>query len=140
MGEPQDDCNALLVAVIPFAEQMLGEFGEFFPFGATMAPDGEITASAAYDGKDTPTSADVIDWLKETFRSEASKGAIIATAIVYEVGLQSAETGASNAIVAECDHAGGFSARVVFPFTLEAGQVSLLPNFHDDGDGDIFPS
>ncbi len=43
----QNDLDALLNAVLPFAEQSIGRYGEFFPFGATVGVDGQIAMAAA---------------------------------------------------------------------------------------------
>ena len=44
------DCEVLLNAVLPFAEKMLGEHGEFSPYGGAMRPNGEIISVSGYDG------------------------------------------------------------------------------------------
>jgi hypothetical protein len=41
----KDDCNQLLNAALPFAEQMLREHGEFLPFGAQMLPMERLSPS-----------------------------------------------------------------------------------------------
>jgi hypothetical protein len=38
--------NTLFDTVFSFAKLMLSEHGEFYPFGATMSPSGEITKNA----------------------------------------------------------------------------------------------
>jgi hypothetical protein len=48
------DCEELMNAVLPFAEKMLGEQGEFFPYGGAMRPNGEIVSVAGYDGRGQP--------------------------------------------------------------------------------------
>ncbi|MEA2711218.1 MAG: hypothetical protein QOF78_3819 [Phycisphaerales bacterium] len=40
------DLDELLNALIPFAQQMLAEHGEFFPFGASMDAKGESSVRA----------------------------------------------------------------------------------------------
>jgi hypothetical protein len=43
MKTPREECEDLMNAVLPFAKQMLSQHREFFPFGGTMSPSGEIT-------------------------------------------------------------------------------------------------
>jgi hypothetical protein len=45
---------------VPFAERMLRENGEFFPFGGALTVNGEVVSVAAYDGREQPPSDDVI--------------------------------------------------------------------------------
>jgi hypothetical protein len=47
---PKSECEQLLNALLPFAERMLREHGEFFPYGGTMDGSAEIAFMAAYDG------------------------------------------------------------------------------------------
>lgn len=46
------DLNALLETALPFAQQMLEEHGDFYPFGATMKVDGKIDQTAASTGEE----------------------------------------------------------------------------------------
>jgi hypothetical protein len=43
----REDLNSLLGTLFPFAQDMLANHGEFYPFGATMTPTGEIKQTAA---------------------------------------------------------------------------------------------
>src|SRR6188472_2063185 len=84
MSDPQTDCEMLLGALMPFAEQMLTEHGEFYPFAATMSPAGECSMVGFEDeDDDQPEPADLIAMFIEQFRTEANSGEFKATAIVY---------------------------------------------------------
>ena len=48
------DLDALLNAALPFAQKMLVERGQFYPFGATMKPDGKIDQTAGWTGEEFP--------------------------------------------------------------------------------------
>ena len=65
--EPKADCESLLNAVLPFAQQMLDRHGEFYPYGGAMTTDGQITPIAAYDGQEYSAAANVIKFLKAAF-------------------------------------------------------------------------
>jgi hypothetical protein len=42
MATPKDDVEKLMNALLPFAEKMLREHGEFYPYGGAMSADGKI--------------------------------------------------------------------------------------------------
>ena len=60
---PKDDATELLNALLPLAEKLLKEHGEFFPYGGAMLPDGSITMVAASEGMEHPPSQKLIDLL-----------------------------------------------------------------------------
>ena len=78
------DLNQLLNSLLPFAERTLAEHGEFFPFGTTMKPDGEIVAVSACDRDERPPSQSVIDLLTHAFRQQARNGDLRAAGICYD--------------------------------------------------------
>jgi hypothetical protein len=82
--EARQDYNALLDALMPFAEQMLKQHGEFFPFGAAINPAGEVTAHAAADGSEQPPSEELIALLVQGLQAEARAGKIRAAGICYD--------------------------------------------------------
>jgi hypothetical protein len=68
LNTPKEDCESLLNAVMPLVQQMLGQYQEFFPCGATMSPTGEIAlAMPAGDDKDPNTDV-LLSALEEGFR------------------------------------------------------------------------
>src|ERR1051326_7260436 len=85
MATPKEDCEKLMNSLLPFAEKMLREHGEFHPFGGAMKPDGEIVHHGAYTGSELPKGQELVDLLAEAFRQSAAKGEYIATAIVYDI-------------------------------------------------------
>jgi hypothetical protein len=50
MNTPKADCEVVMNAILPFAEQMLRDHGEFFPFGGAMLVDRKIVPVAGFDG------------------------------------------------------------------------------------------
>ena len=80
------DLNELLNALLPMAERLLKEQGEFYPIGAVMLFDGEIRhIGARIEGDDRPQSQSLIDLLTKTFQKEAAKGNLRAAGISYDV-------------------------------------------------------
>ncbi len=54
-GTQKRELEQLLSATLPFAEKMLTNHGEFYPYGATMSSNGKISAVGGY----TATSAQI---------------------------------------------------------------------------------
>ena len=50
--EAKAECEALLNEAMPFAEKMLREHGEFYPYGYEMNATGDIKLVAGYTGTD----------------------------------------------------------------------------------------
>ena len=63
------DLDALLDPLVRFAQQQLEKHGEFFPIGASVGGDGEVTLSAIELDDERPPSQAVIDGLVSSFRS-----------------------------------------------------------------------
>jgi hypothetical protein len=126
-------------AMLPFAEQMLTKHGEFFPFGGVMKADGAIAHVAGYDGRELPPSAEIIEVLKDGFRSGAGTGEYKATALVYEVRVVLPSTGEkADAVAVSLDHRDNYSVVVLFPYQLQSGKVVFGELFAEKGRADVF--
>ena len=53
MAEPTDEIQEILNFLLPYAEQMLNEHGEFYPYAAELDSEGELNAV----GTDVETTA-----------------------------------------------------------------------------------
>ena len=137
----KDDCNLLLNATLPFAEQMLRDHGEFLPFGAQMLPDGKIVSVGVDDGEDHSRSQSLINALQVAFKACATDGDLVATALVYDVRV--VPPGAhekTDAIALNLDHRENYSVTVFFPYALSDGEPDIGDAFARVGDYSIFPS
>lgn len=111
-------------AAFPFAEKMLKEHGEFFPYGQALDAKGAVVAVGATDGREHPPSADVIRLLKQGFVSGALTGKYSAAALVYDVRVQVPKTGVkSDAIAVALDHKDHYSVVVYFPYALKGREL-----------------
>jgi hypothetical protein len=79
------DLDALMNDLLPLAERLLAEHGEFYPFGATIASDGRHISVGAKTESDRPPSKELIDIMTEAFRTDASEGQIRAAGICFDV-------------------------------------------------------
>ena len=139
MTDAKDDAEALMNAVLPFAEKMLTQHGEFFPFGGAMKPNGEIVNVAGYDGRERPPSENLISLLNEGFRKDAKSGRYKATAVVYDVRVTLPDTTTkSDAIAVALDHRDNYSTLVMFPYSLSNGPLQMGEPFAEKGDHKIF--
>src|SRR5690349_19910259 len=84
MNDPKEDVELLLNDLLPLAQKLLSEHGEFFPFAGGLKPDGEVVRIMSYDGREQPPSTDVIADLTAQLRAAAKSGAYDATALVYD--------------------------------------------------------
>jgi hypothetical protein len=137
----KSDCEKLMNGVLPLAERMLSQFGEFHPYGGYMKPDGEITHVGAED-EDTehPKSKDLLYVLRDSFSEMAATGVCKATAIVFDVRVVAPGAEQKSDAVQVClEHADGYSAEVFLPYQIDQhGRVSYGTMFSQEGKHDIF--
>lgn len=138
---PKAECESLMNAALPLAEQLLQKHGEFFPYGAALKANGEIASVAGYDGREQPPSNDIIRLLKDGFVKAAKSGEYKATALVYDVNVTLPSTGKkSDAIAVSLNHRDNYSVTVFFPYQLSNGQLSFGDVFAQKGEADVFSS
>jgi hypothetical protein len=114
--EAREDFNALLEALMPFAEGMLKKHGEFFPFGAAVSTAGEISGYATYDGNETPSSEEVIAGLVQAFQTDARAGTIRATGICYD-GRIVQDGKKVDAVIVSLEHVSGCASKTCVPYS-----------------------
>ena len=85
MSVPPEKLHELLRYCIDFAKVMLGDSGEFYPFGAVLRVDGEVKAVGGYDGKEHPKSGDIYRILFESSAENVRDGSIAAAALAANV-------------------------------------------------------
>lgn len=147
MAASQKDTNAqkqdferLLKATLPFAEHMLTNHGEFYPYGATMERTGKITSVGGYTGNEHPNSTEVIDLLKGAFRAQAKTNGIMACALAYDIRtVPPGQTEKTDAIAIALDHRDGLSVVMVYAYKIGTERkIQLAPPFATKGEGEIF--
>ena len=126
-------------AVLPLAERMLSQYGEFYPYGAYLKRDGTIVEVGAEEpDTDRPKSKDLIYVLRSSFREMASTNQCTAVAIVFDVAVILPKSDRKSDAIQVClDHANGYSGgwptrkrfrRVAQVFALEfSGAPSVAP-------------
>ncbi len=139
MSDAKAECETLMSSILPFAEQMLAEHGEFFPFGGAMQEDGKIVSVAGYDGDQQPASDHVIRLIKSGLVDGARKGTYRATALVCDVKVHLPATGEkSDAVSVSLNHRDGYSVIVIFPYKIDGEVLDFADPYAEKGEGDIF--
>ncbi|MBB5207869.1 hypothetical protein [Chiayiivirga flava] len=139
LSNAKTECENLMNTAVPFAEKMLAEHGEFFPYGQVLSPDGSIVAVAASTGSERPKSQTIIDLLKQGFAKGAKYGTYRATALVYDAKVSIPSSGEkSDAIAVELDHVERYSVVVYLPYSLHNGQITYGEVFAQRGSGKVF--
>jgi len=137
----KDESERLMNEVLPLAERMLREYGEFYPYGGYMKPLGEIVHVGAKDNDtEHPSSKDLIYVLRDSFSAMARAGECKATAIVFDVRVEVPDTHKKSSAIQIClEHADGYSAEVFFPYSLaEDGEIKYGSTFAQEGGYEIF--
>src|SRR5438128_8489993 len=114
----KQESEKLMNAILPLAEKMLRQYGEFYPYGGYLKPDGMIVDMGA-DDPDTerPKSKDLIYVLRSSFREMASAKQCKAVAVVFDVTVNAPNSNRKSDAIQFCvDHADGYSAEVFFPY------------------------
>jgi hypothetical protein len=139
LSDPKADSEAILDAMLPLAERMLEEHGEFYPYGGAMTPDGKVISVAGDPGGEHPASQEVIDLLQAAFRSGAAAGKYKATGMFYDVRVvPPGATEKTDAIAVALDHKDNYSVLVCFPYRIVSGQLELGSAFASKGENKVF--
>jgi hypothetical protein len=137
---PKQESETLLNGVLPFAEKMLREHGEFYPYGGYIDNEGKIVYVGADDpDTDYPKSSDLIYVLRSSFREMVSSSKCRAVAIVFNVKVKLPVSNIESDAIQVCvDHIANYSAQVFFPYRISQGEVVYGETFAQEGKHDIF--
>lgn len=139
MAHPE--LNALLDTLLPFAQTMLKEHGEFYPFGAVMSSSGEIRhVGARIEGDDHPPSQPLIELLTENIKKQAAKGELRAAGICYDVlTVPPGEKQKRDAVCCGLEHYLGETVDVFIPYVTAAnGDVHYCTNLRCEANCAVF--
>jgi|SRR5215472_8765345 len=136
----KQESERLMNAVLPLAEKMLRQHGEFYPYGGYMKPDGTIVDVGAEDpDTERPKSKDLIYVLRSSFREMADNNKCKAVAIVFDVAVNLPESNRKSDAIQVCvDHADGYSAEVFFPYQIVNREIVYEKTFAQEGKHEIF--
>ncbi|QEY16374.1 hypothetical protein D0C16_10510 [Cellvibrio sp. KY-GH-1] len=119
MNISPEKLNELLVYCKEFAEIMLKDSGEFYPFGAVLNMHNEVGAVGAHNGSEHPNSVELYKLLIEAFSQQVAKSEILAAAIACNVNIPAKyEPAATDGVRVQLE-CNGFSRYIYFPFKLK---------------------
>jgi hypothetical protein len=99
-----ENIEELLNIAIPHAQELLGKYGEFYPFGASLDQNGNSRFNAAYTGTEKPEPNDLIDLLRASFEKDICDKKIQTWLICKNAVVTNSEKERRDAIVLEmCD-------------------------------------
>jgi hypothetical protein len=127
MAEPTDEIQEILNFLLPYAEQMLSQHGEFYPYAAALDADGDLNAVATdVDDDDSPDVSEVLLALHQGLRERAAEGAIRASGIAADVTLTDPDSGeTTDAVQVELDHADADAVDIFVPYETEAEGIKF---------------
>ena len=126
MTHAREEIEEVLNYLLPFAERMLSERGEFYPYAAAMAPDGEVSAVAAGTEEVDPDVGDLLVDLHAVLREQAAEGSIRASGIAADVTLTDPDSGhTTDAVQVELDHADGGALDIYVPYERAGEDVKF---------------
>lgn len=136
---PKEQCEILLDKLLPFAEEQMKKYREFYPFAAVMLMDDSVEITETYDGNEHPESKDVLETLKQIHKQLSSEGKIKASGIVWNASVASAEGKPSDAIIVSLEHKDSYSVIVGEPYNIGLFKKVAFGNlFAMEGKHDIF--
>jgi len=136
------DQETIMKAGLYFGEELLYDYGEFYPYGFALKKDGGIHSMGTYDGDENPSSEAVIQQLKDIFIQSAKDENIVLFAVFYDVEITEEESDdETSAIAAFTEHREGKISQTLYhPYKLEENKVVFNEeeNFVMDGEREIF--
>jgi hypothetical protein len=101
-----------------FANTMLSDSGDFYPFGAAMGTDEQVRAVGAHNGAEHPDPRELYRLLATTLSAEAVDGRVAATAIASNVTIPSQYTCECRDGIRVQLETEGFARFIYFPYRL----------------------
>jgi hypothetical protein len=136
----KQECENLMNNLLPTAQNMLGTYREFYPYGGYIELDGQIRHVGVKDETtEYPQSEDMIAALEKLFLEMARANECKVTAIVCDVRVNVPSTDRKgDAIQVRLDHVDGYSMEVFFPYEIVKDEVRYGETFVYKGKGAIF--
>lgn len=135
------DIERMVNKLLPIAEQLLADHGEFYPFGGALKSDDELVTLSGIDGlnNDSPESSEVIGLLKMMMQIGAENNDYTATAIISNVNVvPPGKKEPSDAVAIALEHRAGPAIVLVFPYVMEDIEVKFGDLFAQGAQREIF--
>ncbi|MDR7099167.1 hypothetical protein J2X04_001514 [Lysobacter niabensis] len=125
------DAELLMNGLLPFAEQMLSEFGEFHPFGGYLDRNKEIVHVSVLD--EQSSAKEKIEFFKQSFSQLAENGEALAFGIVFDVIRSFKDGSKGDAIKMVLEHKDGYCANLFFRYRIQKGTVDIIETIAQRG-------
>ena len=126
----REDLNQLLDALIPFAQKLLSQQGQFLPFAAAINAAGGIRFLGGQAGGDNASPKEIQDHLLGELQQGARKGAFRAAGLCSDMHVRRGEDAATSVIGISLEHSDGTSIDVFLPYTWHGdGRVEYGERF-----------
>jgi hypothetical protein len=135
----KNECEGLLDVLLPFGEDQLKKYKEFYPYGAVVRTDGTVELTSTYDGNEHPDSKAVINDLILVHKSLAEEGKIKVSGIAWNASMVSGDGKPYDAIIVSLEHKDDYSVIVGEPYKIGLFKKVTFGNlFAMEGKHDIF--
>jgi hypothetical protein len=133
-----EDLDRVARFLLEFAQLILNEQAGFFPFGAGMTADGEMT-DLGTDPENARPSV-IVSRIHTALVRQAAAGEIVASGICTDVEITlPGTTERWSAICIELEHLSGYAFELFVPYVFHApGEVQYLDEFTAPGEAVIF--
>lgn len=136
---PKDQCEILLDALLNAAEALLKKNGEFYPIGAVLTTDEQVTFTAADLDNAFPASQSVINSLIASHKQMAETGAIKTSGIAWDATITTPNGKRSDAIIVSLEHKDNYSVIIAQPYKVGLfKQIKFGEIMAQMGNNDIF--
>lgn len=103
---------------LDFAQTMLLNSGEFYPFGALTRPNGELAAVGGWTGEERPASKELFQFLGKSLRLEIAEGSAIALAVAADVNVPAEYEAPYRDAIRILLETSGYSRFIYVPYEL----------------------
>ena len=127
MPHAKDDCESLLGQLMPFVEDTLAKYREFFPVAAVMLQSEEIAMVAPSDDDEDQESDALIALLKKGFREGVQSGEYRATCVAFDATATHPEKDVQqDTVICDLDHQDHYSVKVCFPYHFDDNDELII--------------
>ena len=134
----KEECEVLLDALISASEKLLKKNGEFYPIGAVLSHDNNVTFTALHSDNEFPDSQSIINELICAHKQLAQNNEIKVSGISWN-GAVDLEGKTSDAIIVSLEHKDNYSVIVGLPYKFGLfNKIKLGELFAQNGNNEIF--
>lgn len=118
MAASPEQLTALVTYCTDFARTMLERAGDFYPFGASISPDGTLGGVGGYNGQERPSPQEIYKLLAESLTASALAGNVSAAALAANVNIPAEYSPGSPDGLRVHLEADGFSRFIYVPYRI----------------------